>query len=92
MIIAEGTKNGKRVKIKYGEGIFFFNGKVNYFYQEKINYELSKRHPIGGTYYPEKESILNVLNVIENWFFDRPVNAEVIDEDIQEIPSEGKVY
>ena len=92
MIIAEGTKNGKRLMVEYVDGTYLFNGKVDFLYETEIEYELSRRHTIGGTYYPERNETLNILNVIENWFFDRNVEAEVIDEEITEIPDDGEVY
>ena len=92
MIKAEGTKNGRQLRVEYVDGTYLFNGKVDFLYETEIEYELSKRHTVGGTYYPNRNDVLNVLNVIENWFFDRNVEAEVIGEEIPEIPNEGKVY
>lgn len=46
--------------------------------------------PIGGTYYPEKGSILAVHNILENHFFDAVISIEC-DDELEKIPYEENV-
>lgn len=92
-ITATGQKDGKTVKLVYEDGEFTFNGGYNTLYEQEIEYERRAGHPAGGTYFPPIDSELNLINVIENYFFDRNALAEVTGVDIEPMESiEGRVY
>jgi hypothetical protein len=92
-ITATGKKNGKTVKLVYEDGEFTFNGEHNILYEMEIESHKQAGHPVGGTYYPQKDSPLNLINVIESYFFDRNAVVQVQGADIEEIPyEEGVVY
>lgn len=47
--------------------------------------------PMGGTYYPERNTLLNAYGVLEKLFFDD--NPELITlGEIGEIPDDGEIY
>ena len=70
---------GKLVKIEMEvvcfeseEGLSFeFDGNEDSFLERIFRNELEKRKPIGGTYYPKTNSLLNAYNVLNSGrFFD----------------------
>lgn len=94
-IKATGKRNGIQITIQYVGGSFLFNGKINEEYENDIKEELSHRHFAGGTYQPKEKDDMNLINVIENYFFDRcaeeiEVHGAVIDEEMESIP--GRIY
>lgn len=92
-ITATGQKDGKTVKLIYEDGEFTFNGGHRTIYEQEIQFECRAGHPVGGTYFPPKNSPLNLLNVIENYFFDRNAVAEITGVDIEPMEcEEGRVY
>lgn len=92
-ITATGQKDGKTVKLVYEDGEFTFNGGFNALYEQEIEWHRRAGHPVGGTYFPPKDSPLNLLNVIENYFFDRNTVAEITGAEIEPMESEeGRVY
>lgn len=93
MIRAKGTKNGKRMVVEYADGEYVFDGKTNYGLEAEIVMELRERHPIGGTYYTEKEDDpVNIENVLGNWFFDKPTLEIETDYDFQLPYEKGRIY
>lgn len=90
---AVGKKDGKNLKVEYNDGKFLFDGLENILYESEMKFELGRRHPFGGTYFPDKDSDLNIINVIENYFFDFNTHVDFEDADIDEIESEaGRIY
>lgn len=93
VIEANGKRNGKEISLKYDNGVFTFNGEPDPWLEEEIKWELSRRHMFGGTYQPEEKSDLNLINVIQNRFFDRNVEAKVSGAQIEEFDwVEGRIY
>ena len=95
MIKAEGKFHGNDLSVicmKEDEELFFlFNKSVDKGHESVFRNIMKERHPIAGTFFPEEESMLNVLNVIQFHFFDeKPYSVEVKD-DIGEIPFEKDV-
>lgn len=92
---------GKLIKIEMEvvcfeseEGLSFeFNGNEDSFLERIFRNELEKRKPIGGTFYPKTNSLLNAYNVLNSGrFFDELISIKVEGE-IEEIPFEkGKIY
>lgn len=87
-ITATGKKDGKTVKLVYEDGEFTFNGGYNNIYEHEIEWHRRAGHPVGEAYFPPKDSPLNLINVIENYFFDRNTLAEVAGVDIEPMESE----
>ena len=60
--------------------------------QEHFEECISKQPAMGGTYYPEPDSMLCAFNVLQNTFFDSTPEI-TIEGDIGEIPHEdGIIY
>lgn len=60
------------------------------FLQHRFDMLLDKDLPIGGTYYPEKGSLLAAHNILENHFFDKLIRIEPEGE-LEKIPFEENV-
>lgn len=90
---ATGKKDGKVVTLEYNGTEFTFNGERNELYRLELEWHINAGHYVGGTYYPPKNSDLNILNVVENYFFDRNAVAEVTGADIEPMESvDGRIY
>ena len=86
-IIAKGKICGNTVKISYKDGVIKSAGL-----DDLINFALEQVEPIGGTYYPEKDSPLNVYFAFKECIFDEEPQMEVIGE-LPAIPyEEGVIY
>lgn len=60
--------------------------------QDHFNELLEHQLPIGGTYYPDENSLLAAYNVLNTTFFDSLEHIEVEGE-VEEIPyEENKIY
>ena len=60
--------------------------------QEHFEECISEQPAMGGTYYPEPDSMLCAFNVLQNTFFDSTPEI-IIEGDIGEIPHEdGVIY
>lgn len=95
MVRAKGRKDDRAVTVYYDKGLFLFNNEENPVYMQDMAHELNQRHFIGGTYQAESDyDILNILEVLRNHFFDKPVlDITVKDEVVEELPyEEGVVY
>lgn len=92
MIKAEGKFHGNDLSIicmKEDEELFFlFNRSVDKGLESVFRKIMKERHPIAGTFCPEEESMLNVLNVIRYHFFDETPSSVEVEGDIGEIPYE----
>ena len=94
MIKATGRRDDNDLIVEYNSGKmeFLFNGERNYDYWRVLDYELSMCHALGGTFFPTRDDIRNVYNVLQNYFFDDEPQMET-DEVIPEIPFvKGRVY
>lgn len=56
-------------------------------YQQEYKAMATEQEPIGGTYYPDVNTLLCAYNVLENHFFDTLESIEA-DEELEEIPCE----
>lgn len=90
---AVGKKDGRKLTVEYVDGKFLFDGLENILYESEMKFELGRQHPFGGTYFPEKDSDLNIINVIGNYFFDFNTQVDFEDAEIEEMESEaGRIY
>lgn len=89
-IVAKGKIRNKEMIVICKDMKFTFDGKENKALAQLILTESESVPPIGGTYYPEKNTMLAVKAVLENIFFDEIFNIEVIG-DIGSIPYEEDV-
>ena len=94
-IKAEGIRNGQHITVfccKINKIKFLFNTIIDPDKEQDIRNLMERRFPIAGTYYPETESMLNVLNVLQYHYFDEP--PEIVTEgEFEEMPYEkGVVY
>jgi hypothetical protein len=91
-IKAEGKFQGNDLSVicvKEDEELFFlFNRSVDKGHESVFKNILKERHSIAGTFFPEEESMLNVLNVIQYHFFDEKPSSVEVEGDIGEIPFE----
>ena len=97
MIKAEGKYQGNDLCVfclKEDEELFFlFNKSVDKGHEAIFRSILKDRHPVAGTFFPEEESMLNVLNVVQYYFFDEKPSLIEVTGDIGEIPHEdGVIY
>lgn len=99
----EITASGKRGKLSFtvkvtkddsGEYVFLIKDCpiINRaMIEETIREEMEKQHVFAGTYIPPVESDINVMNVIENYLFDK--KDIMIAKDITPMPhKEGVIY
>lgn len=95
-IIAKGIYEGMKLEVVCVERenrlSFLFNKHQDPVKLNLLREEMKKRHPIAGTYIPDKEDMLNVLNVFKYYFFDDPPEIEATGI-TEEMPWEdGVVY
>ncbi len=68
-IKATGKVNGYECDVECsdtGEGLVIdFNGEEDEHLERQFRHELNKYHPVGGTYYPPQESMMNGLHILE---------------------------
>lgn len=94
-IRAQGIREGKGVLVECdftGDGIeFLFNGSQDIDLEGAIRDEMEEHHPMAGTYFPETEK-LNLINVLDGYFFDSNPDIEVEGE-VETMPNEeGLIY
>lgn len=60
-------------------------------YQDEY-YRLAKiQRPVGGTYYPDENTLISAYNVLENHFFDKLI--DITADDVEQIPYEAdRIY
>lgn len=92
MITATGKRDGKELEIVItNKRNILFNDREDIYLESIFEELLDERHH-RGMYYPERDSVLNYINVLEEHFFDRPVTATT-DEEVEEMEYEkGVVY
>lgn len=91
-IEASGIKAGDNIVIVCGveDGIVFFDG--NEFLEQRFYELLKERKLIAGTFEPEENSEINVLNVVKSFLFDELAEISV-SEFTEQMPfEEGIVY
>lgn len=60
-------------------------------YQDEYYRLAETQRAVGGTYYPDKNTLISAYNVLQNHFFDELV--DITADDTEQIPYEaGKVY
>lgn len=92
MIRAEGKKRGTELNVEYRNGKFFYNG-IEGLYDLEMNSLLDAKHPAGGTYVPSgRYDPLNIINILSNWFFDKPILNIESDEAVELPSGEGEVF
>lgn len=95
-IIATGIYFGHRITLEAvfedGTVVILMNEMEVPHIQKRFD-ELVKVQPaMGGTYFPDENSLLAAYNVLQNTFFDT-LEDITVEGDIGEIPyEEGKVY
>ena len=99
-VVAIGKFGGEEIKleasIENGELVILFDGEQNEMLEPIIMTELKYAPAMGGTFYPEEKSLLNVVNVLQSgWFFKKLISIDVEGEE-ETIPfdseDDGKVY
>lgn len=86
-IVARGKIRNKKMIIICDDMKFTFDGKENKPLEQLILDESESVPPIGGTYYPEKSTMLAIKSVLETIFFDELFDIDVTG-DIGTIPYE----
>lgn len=90
-ITANGTFHGVMTEVTCTDGedglVIDFDDQENGQMESIFRRELGKGHAMGGSFHPERESMLNALNVIRHYFFDDEPEIQ-IDGDIGEIPTD----
>jgi hypothetical protein len=95
-IVATGKYLSDRitVEVTQEDGILVIttDGKEVEELQKHFDECVSKQPAMGGTYYPEPDSMLSAYNVMNNNFFDE-LEEITVDGDIGEIPyEENMIY
>lgn len=95
-VIASGIYCGNRITVEAvvedGTLLILMDEKEVPDLQNRFD-ELVKVQPaMGGTYFPDEDSLLAAYNVLQNTFFDKLENI-IVKGDIGEIPNEdGVIY
>ena len=99
-VVAIGKFGGEEIKLEAsivdGELVILFDGEQNEMLEPIIMTELKYAPAMGGTFYPEEKSLLNVVNVLQSgWFFKKLISIDIEGEE-ETIPfdseDDGKVY
>lgn len=89
-IIAKGKYHGSKAvaecSLQDGSPIIEVDGEFNEWIQEEFETKLEKPDPLGGTYYPPKDSLLAAFSVLQSSFFDDEPETTV-EGDIGQIPT-----
>lgn len=98
IIEATGTKHGTTIKIKAtgvgGKCVFDVSGCEKVLkgaYINALKQELRQQHPVDGTYIPEVDDPINILNVLRYYYFeDKPL---IESNGVPDMPyEEGVIY
>ena len=95
-IIATGIHFGDRITVEViqedGTLVITMCGNESPELQKYFDDCIANQPAMGGTYFPEPDSMLAAFNVLENIFFDL-LEEIAVEGDIGEIPyEEGKIY
>ena len=82
--------------IEDGELVLDFDGSEDETLESAFKMQLKYAPAMGGTFYPEEKSLLNVVNVLQSgWFFKKLISIDIEGEE-ETIPfdseDDGKVY
>ena len=82
--------------IEGGELVLDFDGGEDEYLESTLLMQLKYAPAMGGTFYPEEKSLLNVVNVLQSgWFFKKLISIDIEGEE-ETIPfdseDDGKVY
>lgn len=87
-----GAKKTVDCEINSNQITFLFDGKKDSYEEGAVRELMRLRKAIGGTYYPQTNSALNVYNVLSKYYFDKLISIKC-DEPLDEIPFEkGRIY
>lgn len=95
-VTATGTLFGQTIKVECekrdGDLVLDFDGRENAFFEKIAREGLEDVRPVGGTYFPPANSLLNAYNYFQYYFFDKLTSIE-IEGEIEEVPyEEGVIY
>ena len=99
-VIAKGLIGKEEVlleaTIEDGELVLDFDGSEDETLESAFEMQLKYAPAMGGTFYPEEKSLLNVVNVLQNdGFFTKLISIDIEGEE-ETIPfdseDDGKVY
>lgn len=95
-VFAKGKKIGMEIWVladdEEGKLRLIIQGLLNSPLHIELNQLLDERYPMGGTYSPERDSLLNAFNVLSYYFFDEKPTVET-EGDIGVVPGEpGVIY
>ena len=91
--IFEGTYTEVTAVLKSGEISITQEGVVNPNLQAYFDYLNSRSYPVGGTYFPLKNSLLSLYNLLANYFFDSQTEPIVLEGELEQLPyEEGIIY
>ena len=84
-VVAIGKFGGEEIKLEAsivdGELVILFDGERNEMLEPIIMTELKYAPAMGGTFYPEEKSLLNVVNVLQSgWFFTKLISIDIEGE------------
>ena len=82
--------------IEDGELVLDFDGGEDELLESTLLMQLKYAPAMGGTFYPEEKSLLNMVNVLQSgWFFKKLISIDIEGEE-ETIPfdseDDGKVY
>lgn len=85
-VVAIGKFGGEEIKLEAsivdGELVILFDGERNEMLEPIIMTELKYAPAMGGTFYPEEKSLLNVVNVLQSgWFFKKLISIDIEGEE-----------
>ena len=85
-VVAIGKFGGEEIKLEAsivdGELVILFDGEQNEMLEPIIMTELKYAPAMGGTFYPEEKSLLNVVNVLQSgWFFKKLISIDIEGEE-----------
>lgn len=87
-LIAKGKRSGVEMEVKIIEGNTFIDGDL----EDSYDSDLHEQRLIGGTYYAEPDSMLNMFNNLKHYFFDEQVEVKMTGQ-LEPIPYEdGFIY
>ena len=76
--------------IEDGELVLDFDGVEDELLESTLLMQLKYAPAMGGTFYPEEKSLLNVVNVLQSgWFFKKLISIDIEGEE-ETIPFDGE--
>lgn len=95
-ITVKGKRQGKPLEVLFeiedNTAEITFNGSADFFLEDELLFEIKSRHPLGGTYFPPKNSPEYYLAGCY-YFFDKVLSVECEGIEFSEMENEkGVVY